>query len=216
GCGLGSHAQLFCEAGWNVTAIDITPRAVDLTRKRLSQSGLTADVRVMDAEDMEFNNEQFDFIWSWGVIHHSSNTEKIVKEANRVLKLGGEFRFMVYNRRSLDALIKIARGLLSGKFIKGMSVSDALSFYSDGSMARHYTCRQISSMLERSGFEPEKISAMGQPSELLPLPGNGFVGSFKRAVVARMPDSLAVPALSTFGWFLFAIAVKSERLNIVE
>lgn len=212
GCGLGAHTQLLCEAGCRVTAIDLTARAVDLTKKRLSHAGLEADVRIMDAEQMEFGDEEFDFVWSWGVIHHSAQTEEIVREVNRVLKGGCEFRLMVYNRRSLEAFIKMMRGLLSGKFFKGMSVPEVLSFYSDGYIARHYTPRQISLMLEHNGFSLDKISILGQKSELIPLPGSGLTGRFKHAVVNHIPGSLAAFVLSIFGWFLFAVAVKPNRI----
>ena len=56
----------------------------------------------MDAEHLEFPDETFDFVWSWGVIHHSANTEAIIREIHRVLKPGGEARVMVYHRNSIN------------------------------------------------------------------------------------------------------------------
>ncbi|MBK7629848.1 MAG: class I SAM-dependent methyltransferase [Ignavibacteriales bacterium] len=52
----------------------------------------------MDAEALQFEDNSFDFVWSWGVIHHSSNTRKILEEIQRVLKPGGEAIIMVYHR----------------------------------------------------------------------------------------------------------------------
>ena len=62
GCGQGSHTQLLAQAGCRVTAIDITKRAVELTKSRLSLNGLAADVIEMDAEQMEFGDAEFDFV----------------------------------------------------------------------------------------------------------------------------------------------------------
>ena len=59
GCGLGTHAQLLSQAGCHLTTIDLTMRAVELTRRRLSLNGLRADVRLMDAERMEFQEGGF-------------------------------------------------------------------------------------------------------------------------------------------------------------
>src|SRR5713101_1043490 len=105
GCGLGAHAQLLAEAGCNLTCIDLTEKAVALTRKRLSLRGLEGDVRLMNAEEITFPDNEFDFVWSWGVIHHSASTDTIIREAYRVLKPEGEFRLMVYHRRSLTASV---------------------------------------------------------------------------------------------------------------
>ncbi len=208
GCGLGSHTQLLSEAGCKVTAIDITDRAVQLTSKRLALKGLSADIRRMDAQQMDFPNEEFDFVWSWGVIHHSANTDEIIGEVARVLKPGGEFRFMVYNRRSLHARINLARGLMSGKVFKGMSRSEILDFYCDGYVARHFTTSELSELLMQFGLVPQKLLLMGQKSELLPLPGKGVIGQLKYSFLNRIPDNLAESALSQIGWFLFAIATK--------
>jgi SAM-dependent methyltransferase len=208
GCGLGSHTQLLSEAGCNLTAIDITDRAVDLTRKRLALKSLNIDVRQMDAEQMDFPDEEFDSIWSWGVIHHSANTEEILSQVARVLKPGGEFRFMVYNRRSLHAQLDLARGLLSGKVFRGMSPSEILDFYCDGYVARHFTTSELSELLVRFGLVPKEVRLMGQKSELLPLPGRGAIGQLKYSFLNRIPDSLAETALSRVGWFLFAVATK--------
>lgn len=208
GCGLGSHTQLLAQAGSVVTAIDITERAVDLTRKRLALKCLAADVRQMDAEQMDFADEEFDFVWSWGVIHHSANTGRIIRQVARVLKSGGEFRFMVYNRRSLHAWVNLARGVFTGKIFKGMSPAEILDFYCDGYVARHFTVSEMSELLIESGLVPEEIRVMGQKSELLPLPGRGAIGQLKYSFLNRIPDDLAESALSHIGWFLFAIAAK--------
>ena len=96
GCGMGTWTQTFAEWGCDVTAIDLTPYAVEMTGKRLELAGLKAKVLEMDAGDMRASAEEFDFIWSWGVIHHSPHSEQIVKEIHRVLKRGGEFGLMVY------------------------------------------------------------------------------------------------------------------------
>src|SRR5882762_10018506 len=85
GSGAGAAACLFATGGARVTAIDITDQAVDLTRQAGEVLGLTIDVRRMDAEHMDFADASFDFVYTWGVIHHSHNTEVVVAEIGRVL-----------------------------------------------------------------------------------------------------------------------------------
>jgi 2-polyprenyl-3-methyl-5-hydroxy-6-metoxy-1,4-benzoquinol methylase len=119
GCGMGTWTQTFVEWGCDVTAIDLTPYSVEMTRKRLKLAGLKASVLEMDARDMRALAGQFDFIWSWGVIHHSPNTEQIVKEIQRLLKPGGEFGIMVYYKYSIHSLYVLFRlGFIHGEFFR--------------------------------------------------------------------------------------------------
>jgi 2-polyprenyl-3-methyl-5-hydroxy-6-metoxy-1,4-benzoquinol methylase len=209
GCGLGAHAQLLSEAGCQLTCIDLTEKAVENTSRRLALNGLRADIRRMDAEQMDFPDGEFDFVWSWGVIHHSADTERIIRHVYRVLKPGGEFRLMVYYRRSLSGLYCIIRGFLTGKFFKGMSVQQVLSFYTDGYMARFYTRREFRELLMRCGFSSVETRVLGQKSELFPIPGKGVSGRLKRVLLRCTPDWLAERVLSIAGYFLFATAHKS-------
>jgi 2-polyprenyl-3-methyl-5-hydroxy-6-metoxy-1,4-benzoquinol methylase len=208
GCGQGSHSQLLTTAGCTLTSIDLTARAVDLTKRRLAINGLTADVREMDAERMEFQANEFDFVWSWGVIHHSANTDQIVREVTRVLKPGGEFRFMVYNRHAFDTYMKVVRGLVTTKPLRGMSVDDILSFYTDGYVARFYSRDTVTKLVEENGLRIRETSVLGQTSELLPLSGKGTMGRIKYSLLAHFPERLSATVLRAAGSFLFAIAYK--------
>lgn len=208
GCGLGLHSQLIAEAGARLTSIDLTPRAVGLTQKRMALKGIESDVRVMDAENMEFADNEFDFVWSWGVIHHSAQTERIVSEVFRVLKPAGEFRSMVYHKRSINGLAIMTKGLLTGKFFKGMSAEAVFNRYSDGYSARFYYASEFANMLSRNGFAVKDVKIVGQTSELVPIPGNGVLGKIKYTVVPVIPDSLAETILSFVGGFLFVSAEK--------
>lgn len=210
GCGLGAHSQLLSEAGSNLSAIDLTPRAVALTKRRLSLRGLDAEVREMDAERMDFADAEFDFVWSWGVIHHSAHTDQIVREVSRVLKPGAEFRFMVYNRRAFDSYTKIVRGLLTAKPVRGMSSDEILSFYTDGYVARFYSRKELTELVEGNGLNCEHVSVLGQTSELVPLPGRGVIGKLKYSLVKAIPASLAESILRHAGSFLFAVARKPK------
>ena len=46
-------------------------------------------------------DKSFDYVYSWGVLHHSPDIKQSLGEMMRVLKPGGGFGLMVYNRRSL-------------------------------------------------------------------------------------------------------------------
>jgi len=65
-------------------------RAIEHTQRRLAAFGLLSQLAVGNAEQLDFPDEYFDRVYSWGVLHHSPDTPKAVAEVWRVLKLGGQ------------------------------------------------------------------------------------------------------------------------------
>src|SRR5439155_20087855 len=64
GCGSGVHAKLLAQAGARITAVDLTPTAVAMTRRRLELAGLDANVLEADAESLPSADASFDFVCS--------------------------------------------------------------------------------------------------------------------------------------------------------
>src|SRR5829696_6983275 len=88
GIGLGTDFIRFARAGAEATGIDLTEHAVQLVSKRLELEGLQGQVRAADAEALPFQDDSFDRVYSWGVLHHTPNTPRAVDEALRVLRPG--------------------------------------------------------------------------------------------------------------------------------
>jgi ubiquinone/menaquinone biosynthesis C-methylase UbiE len=203
GCGTGVHARLLAEAGANLSAVDLTPTAVDLTRKRLELHGLSADVREADAEHLPYEDASFDFVWSWGVIHHSESTENVVREIARVLRPGGTLALMVYHRSSTTYWIQyqLIRGVLGLRLLRE-SPEQIANRYSDGVIARHYTRTSLTTLLE-PWFENVETDVMGQVSEAIPLPAR-----LRHPVERIVPLALRRAIVRRWGWFLVATATR--------
>ncbi|MEA3412262.1 MAG: class I SAM-dependent methyltransferase [Pseudomonadota bacterium] len=110
---LGADHQRFAEAGARLWGIDLTERAVEHTRRRLTELGFESRLSTGDAERLEFDDESFDYVYSWGVLHHSPDTRGAIAEVYRVLRKGGVARVMIYHKWSLVGLMLWVRyGLL--------------------------------------------------------------------------------------------------------
>jgi 2-polyprenyl-3-methyl-5-hydroxy-6-metoxy-1,4-benzoquinol methylase len=182
GCGMGLHTELMVRAGARVTALDLSPTSVEACTARLRLKGLTAEVRQGDAEGLPFPDKHFDFVWSWGVIHHSSRTAKIVREIARVLRPEGECRIMVYNREGMAArVIFIKDHLLKGGFLRG-SFDQTLNYHNDGFSARHYTKDQFEDLF-RAFFREASCEVCGLESDSIPLPR--YLRRFARRLVSE-------------------------------
>lgn len=203
GSGTGVHARLLAEAGARLSAVDLTPTAVELTRARLQQHGLTADVREADAERLPFPDASFDFVWSWGVIHHSESTENVVREIARVLRPGGRLALMVYHRSSTTYWIQyqLIRGVFGLRLLRE-SPEQVANRYSDGVIARHYTRTGLTALLQ-PWFDDVETDVMGQMSEAVPLPAR-----LRRPVERLVPLSLRRAIVRRWGWFIVATATR--------
>jgi SAM-dependent methyltransferase len=91
--------------GADLHGIDLTPRAIEHTTRRLATFGLKSTLAVGDAESLPFADGTFDVVYSWGVLHHSPDTPKAFREVLRVLKPGGEARIMIYQTWSIVGLM---------------------------------------------------------------------------------------------------------------
>jgi len=200
GCGMGLHTETMARAGAIVTAIDLTETAVEMTRRRLSLKGLQAEVLQGDAEQLPFADRSFDFVWSWGVIHHSSRTGRVVRQIARVLRPEGECRVMVYNREGAAAKVGILREhFLKGGFLRH-SVEETLFRTTDGFSARHYVKEQFEDLF-RTFFEEANATICGQDADVLPLPRQ-----LRRPLLQLLPDAYQRAAQAKRGAFLFLIA----------
>ena len=118
-----------------------------MTKKRFDLSNLTGDIRQMDAENLEFEDDSMDTIVSWGVIHHSEDTEQIIKEISRVLKPGGKFLGMIYHRRALHTFnLWLKNALLKGK--PWRSFKYVLYHYNESIASKAYTFKEARALFK--------------------------------------------------------------------
>ena len=158
-----------------------------------------------DLDDvLPFDDASFDLVFSWGVIHHSSDMDRALSELVRVLRPGGKLVLMVYHRRSLFFLVyrgfqrflPLARRV--GLHFEGARVGET-----EGLIARHFTVEELRRKLVGAGLRDVWIKPYGQDAELLPLPRQ-----VRLPITERIPRSVKDPILRRVGHQLGVRATK--------
>ena len=214
GCGLGFNTQQYSSHGADIVSIDQTFTAATTTKKRLTLMQLKGSVVVANAEKLPFKEELFDFVWSWGVIHHTPRTDVVVDEIDRVLARHGETKIMVYHRSSLFHWYNImfVNGILKGKLLK-MSPKELRSYCSDNHcpLAQYFKKKTLRKYFNK--FKNVRFNAY--ESREMFLGHFTWLSLFKRVsfidkvVDFLIPDNLKRKFLNSFGHMILISADKN-------
>src|SRR5438045_2600183 len=131
GCGMGTDLLQFARGRAKVTAVDVTPRSVEISRQHLLLYGQMGQFALADCEHLPFSAESFDVAYSNGVLHHTPDTAGAVREIHRVLRPGGQARVMLYHRGSWAywSQVIVRYGILRGELLRGSTRADIMRQY---------------------------------------------------------------------------------------
>jgi ubiquinone/menaquinone biosynthesis C-methylase UbiE len=107
GCGNGADAVMFATHGARYVGVDLTQKAVDATRRHLALEGLEGRSDLANVERLGYDDDSFDIVYSYGVLHHTRSPERAMQEVWRVLKPGGVALVMLYHRHSFNYYVRI-------------------------------------------------------------------------------------------------------------
>lgn len=191
GCRIGLDLARFSENGARVTGIDLSDSCIETARQYFLLKGLKGDFKVMNGEDMKFEDKSFDLVYAHGVIQYTADPAMMVKEMKRVLRDDGEVILMAYNRYSWLSLLS----KLSGKNLA----------HEEAPLFRPYSITQFYKLMKKS-FSDVEILVERFPSDTGLHKGLAakiyytfFVGTFN-----LLPKSL----MRKFGAHLIARARK--------
>jgi SAM-dependent methyltransferase len=105
GCGIGTDTVNFARHGAEVTAVDLSENSLALARQRAQVFGLQDRIRFYHGNAEKLSEflppDQYDLVYSFGVIHHTPHPERVLREIRKYIKPEGTVKIMVYYRWSL-------------------------------------------------------------------------------------------------------------------
>ena len=94
GFGTGLNLEHYKEHVRHLTAVDPGEGMARIARRRIEQSRVDVDLRVQTAEELRFDDEQFDCVVSTWTLCSILDARRAVTEIGRVLKPGGRYMFL--------------------------------------------------------------------------------------------------------------------------
>jgi len=207
GIGQGTDLVQFGKAGARCHGVDITDNHHLLTQRNFTLRGMSVDLRRADATRLPFDDESMDCVYSFGVLHHIPEIERVLCEVHRVLRPGGALMLAVYHKWSAFWwLSKILRqGILRGHLItlglEGLkaTIEDGADGRATKPFVRLYTRGEIRKLLEWPGFVIDDVSIHQLYADHV-LP----------AFMVRMLKNKPLPLGGVLGWYVTAIAHKTD------
>lgn len=203
GVGMGADYEKWLKAGAIATGVDLSPISLESAQDRCELAGLVPDLRLADAENLPFTSNSFDVVYSYGVMHHSPDTAKCLREAWRVLKPGGRARIMLYHHVSLTGIMLWLRfGLWCGQSIR-QCVYENLE--SPGT--KTFTRSEVSVLMHN--FGNVRIDQVFSPGDLLLHErSQKYRGAVYRLLWKVFPRKLIRICCRKYGLFLLITAQK--------
>ncbi len=102
GCGLGTAGINFVKSGANYTGVELSTKTLQLAKKRFEVNNKLGLFYHGNAEDLTsfIPIKVFDLVYSFGVIHHTPNPEKIISELINYMNPDSILKIMVYAKQS--------------------------------------------------------------------------------------------------------------------
>jgi ubiquinone/menaquinone biosynthesis C-methylase UbiE len=204
GVGMGADYLEWLKAGSQASGVDLSIASIERARRRCEIAGFAPDLRVSDAEHLPFQDDTFDIVYSYGVMHHSPDTPQCIREAWRVLKPGGTLRIMIYHHPSLTGIMLWLRY----GFLRGKSLRQSVYGHLESPGTKSYTREEARKVLQ--GFEQIEFRQAFSPGDLLlNQPSTRFQSPAYRIIWRLFPRLLVRLFGKKLGLFLLISARKS-------
>jgi len=140
-CGAGTNTVYLAKKGFEVTGIDISPKAIEIAKKKAQQTNAKINLMVQSFVNLPFGNEEFDFVFDMGCFHHVEieDRSKFVMGVHRILKKGGNYLLTCFSYKNGPAWNHFTRKHIIDLFSENFHIVDVRHISSiEGDGIRRY------------------------------------------------------------------------------
>lgn len=102
GCGLGNYTRYLSNRGFDVTGVDISPKAIGYAREQTNKKGLACTFIAADVlGDLKEVEGTFGFAYDWELLHHifPEQRKQYVENVYRKLAPGGSYLSLCFSEQ---------------------------------------------------------------------------------------------------------------------
>jgi 2-polyprenyl-3-methyl-5-hydroxy-6-metoxy-1,4-benzoquinol methylase len=209
GCGIGTDSINFARAGAQLTAVELSGESLRIAAERAEVMAVADKITFVQANAEELTSaldeEPFDLVYSFGVVHHTPHPEKALAEIRALTAPGGTLKLMVYHRRSWKVFWIVSKEG-RGRFWKTDELVAEHSEAQTGCpVTFSYTRRGGRELVERAGFVAQDVHV----DHVFPyrIPEYVEYRYVKEPYFRWMPEGLFRAFERRFGWHLLITAV---------
>ena len=206
GVGIGTDLVQYAVGGAEVYGVDLGEDQIRLTELNFAVHDLKfKELKVANAEDLPYPDGFFDVVYSFGVLHHTTDTKRAINEVNRVLKHDGQAIIMLYARGWKHYIKRcLIQGLVKRKYFKyGRSwqavYNDASEVNGGSPQTGVYTYAQVEEMFRHFPTVEIKKMRLGEFVDYAP-----YSTVKVPIVVKRLLDALALENIFGENWIVKA------------
>lgn len=208
GCGIGTDSINFARAGAELTAVDLSAESLRIAAQRAEVMGVADGIRFVEADAEKLAStlagEQFDLVYSFGVVHHTPHPEQALAQMRQLAAPGGTLKLMVYHRRSW----KVFWILVTQEHGRFWKADERIAKHAEAQIgcpvAFTYTRREGRELVERVGFRVREVKA----DHVFPyrIPDYVDYRYVKEPYFRVMPEPVFRRFERAFGWHLLITA----------
>jgi ubiquinone/menaquinone biosynthesis C-methylase UbiE len=208
GCGIGTDSINFARAGAELTAVELSSESLRIAEQRADVMGVADRIQFVQANAEELTatltDEEYDLVYSFGVIHHTPRPERALAEMRSLAAPGGTLKLMIYHRRSWKVFWIVA-GQGHGRF---WQTDELVAEHSEAQtgcpVTFSYTRSEARELVENSGFRVQDLRV----DHVFPYRIRDYVQYryVKEPYFRWMPEPLFRAFERRFGWHLLVTA----------
>jgi ubiquinone/menaquinone biosynthesis C-methylase UbiE len=101
-CGAGTNTVYLAKKGFEVTAIDISQKAIEYAKEKAEHANVKINFIMRSFVDLPFQDEEFNFVFDMGCFHHVKIEDRasFIEGVYRVLKKGGDYLLTCFSYKN--------------------------------------------------------------------------------------------------------------------